>query len=113
MENQPLPSLCPNCQAILLPDTHFCPNCGFQILPVSHTIGIWRQVWIYFVSLAFPPFGFIWTWKYFRSSDASLKRVAIIATVLTIISVMLTIWWTVGFFNAMSQQINAVSNFGY
>lgn len=104
------PGICPNCGEILLPNTNFCPKCGYKINTAPQAISIGRQVWIYIVSLFLPPLGLIWTFKYFRSTDAQKKRIAWIATVLTIISTVFTIWYTINFFQGVSQQINQVNS---
>lgn len=106
------PTICPQCQNILLPNENFCPKCGFQIVQTPQVVGIGRQAWIYFVSLFLPPLGFIWTFKYFRSDNTQLKRIALIATVLTIISIIVSIWFTVGFFQGIQQQVNMYQSLG-
>ena|SRR6185312_540536 len=106
------PTICPQCQNILLPNENFCPKCGFQIVQNPQAIGMGKQVWIYFVSLFLPPLGLIWTFKYFRADNTKLKRIALIATVLTIISIIFTIWFTVGFFQGVQQQVNMYQTLG-
>lgn len=101
--------VCPSCGAITAPDDVFCGHCGFK-LNRQITIGIGRQIWIYFVSLALPPFGLIWTFKYFRSSSPQNKRIAWIALILTIASILLTIWASMAFLQGVQSQINSVSN---
>lgn len=106
------PSICPQCQTILLPNSNFCPNCGFQIVTSPQVIGIGKQVWIYFVSLFLPPLGFIWTFKYFKSENQQLKRIALIAAAITIISIIISIWISVGFFQGIQQQVNMYQSLG-
>ena len=105
------PSICPQCGAILLPNTNFCPACGFRISAIPQTISIGRQVWIYFVSLCLPPLGFIWTFKYFRSESIQKKRIAYIALALTVISIIFSVWFTVGFFQGIQQQYNQINTY--
>lgn len=105
------PTICPQCQTILLPNTNFCPKCGFQIVQNPQVIGIGRKVWIYFVSLFLPPLGLIWTFKYLRSDSIQLKRVALIATALTVISIVVSIWFTVSFFQGLQQQYNQIDTY--
>lgn len=107
------PSLiCQNCGNTLSPDDLFCSTCGTKIEKQPLTVGIGRQIWIYFISLALPPFGLIWTWKYLRSSNSQLKRIGIIAAILTVISIILTIWTTVGFLQGIQSQLNSYTNMG-
>ncbi len=103
--------VCHACGSVLAPDDIFCSHCGATVASVVETVGLWKQIWIYFVSIVFPPFGFIWTWKYLRSDNFELKRVGIIATVLTVVAIIVTIWVTLGFFQGMQSQLNAISNF--
>lgn len=102
--------VCPQCGSITTPDDTFCSHCGVKLNQIV-TIGMGKQIWIYFVSLALPPFGLIWTWKYLRSGTPQQKRIAWIALILTVISIIVTVWVTVGFLQGISDQINSVSNF--
>lgn len=105
------PSVCPKCGAILLPNTNFCPNCGYEVSTASQALSIGRQMWIYFVSLALPPLGLIWTFKYFHSPDTQKRRVALVATIITIVSLIATVWLTVGFFQGIQAQYNQIDTF--
>lgn len=110
MDTQQL--VCPTCGNILAPNDLFCPKCGTKVVRSMQPIGIGRQIWIYFVSLALPPFGLIWTWKYLRSDNSQVKRVGITAAILTVIAIVLTVWVTVGFLQSMQSQLNSYSNLG-
>lgn len=109
METAPL--ICPKCGAILAPDMQFCPHCGMPVAVKPLTIGMGKQIYIYVVSLLLPPLGLIWTWKYLRSSSSQAKKVGWIALILTIISVVATIWLTMSFLQGLGSQINSVSNY--
>lgn len=102
---------CPSCNQSIFPTDRFCPHCGYN-LSSSQGIGIGKQLYIYAVSLLLPPFGLIWTFKYFHSSEAIVRRVGIIAGVITIISCILTLWWFAGFWNSLQQQITTYQNLG-
>ncbi|HSD98124.1 MAG TPA: zinc ribbon domain-containing protein [Patescibacteria group bacterium] len=102
--------VCPVCGSITAPDDVFCSHCGTKLNRVV-AIGWVRQIWIYFVSFFLPPFGLIWTWKYLRSDKPPLKRIGWISLLLTVVSIILTAWVTVGFFQGVSSQINSVSNY--
>ena len=99
--------ICLKCKKPVAPTDNFCPNCGTKIV---RRVSIWRQIWIYFVSVAFPPLGLIWTFRYFRSQYKQVKWVGIIATVLTIISLIVTTWLTLGFINSVNQQLTQQLN---
>ena len=104
--------VCPNCGSILAPDDLFCARCGAKIVNQAQSVGLGKQIYIYAVSLFLPPLGLVWTWKYLRSSSSQMKRVGIIAAILTIISIWLTIWATMGFLQGMQSQLNSYSNLG-
>ena len=103
--------ICPTCGSILAPDDMFCSHCGAQVVKKVATIGLGKQIYIYFVSLFLPPFGLVWTWKFFRTGNAQMKRVGWIALILTIVSTIFTIWITIGFFQGLQSQINSVSSY--
>lgn len=101
--------VCSKCKASIQSTDNFCPHCGQQI--VRH-VGILRQIWIYFVSIAFPPLGLIWTFRYFRSSYSQPKKVAWAAALLTVLSTVITIWVSVGIIQTVQTQIQTQLN-GY
>ncbi|HYK08815.1 MAG TPA: zinc-ribbon domain-containing protein [Candidatus Eisenbacteria bacterium] len=104
--------VCPNCGNILVPGDAFCPKCGAKVENQAQSVGIGKQIYVYFVSFFLPPFGLIWAWKYMRSSSSQMKRVGIVAIVLTIAGIFLTIWTTMGFLQGMQAQLNSYSNLG-
>src|SRR5260221_5082256 len=102
---------CPQCKNILVPGSKFCPNCGFQ-LEGAQTFTTKKKLCMYAVSILAPPFGLIYFFKYYHSDNPEIKKVGLIAGVLTIISFLLTIWWTFGFFQSIQSQINSYSSLG-
>lgn len=104
---------CSKCKNPVSITDNFCPHCGTQIF---RQVSIGKQIWIYFVSIAFPPFGLGWTFKYMKSQHSQVRWVGIIAGVLTIISTIVTTWWTISIFqNAnqqLQQQLNGYQNLG-
>ena len=116
---QPIPiaqiqqEFCSKCKNKIAETDNFCPHCGTQIF---RQVSIGKQIWIYFVSIAFPPFGLGWTFKYMRSQHKQVRYVGIIAGVLTIVSLVVTTWWTVnvfqGFNQQLQQQLNSYQNLG-
>jgi len=102
---------CPKCQTILIPGGKFCPNCGYELV-ATQTFSLKKKLWMYTVSILAPPFGLVYFFKYYHSENAEIKKVGLIAGILTMISLILTIWWTFGFFQSIQNQINSVSNLG-
>ena|SRR5260221_5495030 len=104
--------VCPNCGNILVPGDLFCPKCGAKIVNQPQSVGIGKQIYVYFVALFLPPFGLIWTWKYLKASSPQIKRVGIIALILTIVGILLTLWTIGGLVQGMQSQLNSYSNLG-
>ena len=105
---------CSKCKNLIQPTDNFCPHCGNQIV---RSIGVGKQIWIYFVSIALPPLGLGYTFKYMRSQHTKVRWVGIIAGILTIISLVVTTWWTIGaiqgFNQQLQQQLNSYPTYGY
>jgi len=101
---------CPKCHAIISSGSNYCSNCGVPVSDKALHISIGRQLWIYFVSICLPPLGLGYTFKYIVSPSSQNKRVAIIAAILTIVSIVLTIWATMGLINSLQTQLNSQLN---
>lgn len=106
------PFVCPNCGSIIAPDDEFCSHCGIKLTQKNQKIGIGKQIWIYFVALALPPFGLVWTWKYLRTDNPQMKRIGWIALILTVVAIILTVWTIQGFLQGVQNQMNSYSNLG-
>lgn len=109
MENQQF--VCPNCGSIIAPNDKFCSKCGAK-LNQPQIVGIGKQIYIYFVSFFLPPFGLIWTWKFLRTDNTKLRIIGWVAAGLTVVSIILTVWVTLGFLQSLQQQLNSYSNLG-
>ena len=79
---------CIYCNDILLPAMNFCPHCGKPIKPGSIT-SISEQVKAYLVCLLVPPFGFYYTYKFFRYGSKRGRIVAWVTIVLNIVAIAL------------------------
>ena len=101
--------LCPTCQAATTPEAYFCSQCGKPVREKPLAATFMKQLWVYGVCLFAPPFGLWYTWKYLRQAGSTAKKIGIATIVLTIISIVFTIWVSASLLN----QINtAVNNFG-
>ncbi|HEX8965845.1 MAG TPA: zinc ribbon domain-containing protein [Patescibacteria group bacterium] len=103
-------TVCPKCGNTIFPTDEFCAHCGFRLSFQKDSFSIGKIIWIIFVSVVLPPFGLVWTFKYFKSKNPSQKKIAIMSLVLTIVSVILNIWLGIGIFSAVNQQINQVNS---
>ena len=79
----------------------------------SNQMTIGKQISIYALSFFLPPLGLIPGIKYLLRKDQKTKTVGIIAIILTIISIMVTIWMSVGFISQVTKQIQLYQNLGY
>lgn len=102
-------TVCPKCGNTIFPTDEFCAHCGLKLSFTKETFSTGKIIWIIFVSLVLPPFGLVWTFKYFRSKNQSEKKIAIMSLILTIVSVILNLWIGVGIFSAVNQQVNQVN----
>lgn len=102
--------LCPKCQTPNPVSNYYCLQCGKKLKepPVSTSIG--KQILIYAVSFLLPPFGLGWAFAYMRQKNGKAKVIGWIALLLTIISIALTVWITVAFFNAYTKLLNDLSS---
>ncbi len=101
---------CPYCGATAFPTDKFCSNCGKLI--EQEQIGIGKQIFIYAVSLCLSPLGFIWFFRYFRSEDSKKKRIGWIAGILTVFSLLISVWLVAQFFQSMQNQMNSYTQLG-
>ncbi len=104
---------CPSCHSTVSVTSYFCPNCGKPLKDKLPVVSLSRQIIVYFVSLFLPPFGFWYAWKYLKQPDDKSKKIGIAAVILTIISVIVTIWFTKGFINLINQILNPINNFNF
>ncbi len=59
------------------------------------------------MSLFIPPFGFWYVWKYIRQGDRKSKVIGIVAAILTVISIVISIWLWDKSVAALNQAMNA------
>lgn len=103
------PLVCSHCGAILAPDDVFCSRCGTKTGLVQK-IGIGRQIYIYVICFLLPPFGLIWVFRYWKNPAA--RRIAMVALLLTVVSLVVA-WWTLtSFFQGLQNQMNSYTNLG-
>lgn len=107
---------CPFCGVQIEAEDYFCPNCGKKVRekPLSTSIG--RQLVVYTVSLLLPPFGLVWVPRYWRISRAG-KKIAYVIILLTIISLVISVWVAVDFVHsfdtALQKELNTYPSLGY
>ncbi len=96
---------CRKCGGAISETDYFCPHCGKKIKtpPISTALG--TQILAYLVSVFVPPFGLWYTYRYFRNGDPRSKKIAIATIVLTVASIILTVWTTELLFTYLNRQV--------
>ncbi len=102
-----LQSLCSNCKGNTSPTDFFCPHCGKKLREESLSTTFAKQIWLYFLSFFFPPFGIWPAIKYLRQEDEKSKKIGIALLFITIISIVITLWFTLGFVNSFNKEFNS------
>lgn len=69
-------------------------------------ISLLKQTFIYLGSLLLPPLGLVWGFKYLKQKDPAVKRVGYLAILLTVISLVLTVWLSFKLVNTLNQSFN-------
>jgi len=104
---------CKECGHEISDEALACPNCGKPQRNKSLSVSLSRQITVYSISLLLPPFGFWYVWKYLRQRDSKSKKIGIAALILTIISIIFTIWFTKRLVNSINQTLNSINIYNY
>lgn len=96
---------CPKCAGSISENDYFCPHCGKKIKtpPISTSLG--TQILAYLVAVFAPPFGLWYTYRYFKNGDKLSKNIAIATIILTIVSLVVTVWTTELLFTYVNRQV--------
>jgi hypothetical protein len=101
---------CPNCKQNIAAQDFFCPNCGKKIKDKPQSTTVLRQIYVYLLSALLPPLGLWPAVKYLKQKDNKSKMIGYIAVALTVISVVISLWWYFNFIKTATQQINQQLN---
>ncbi|OGH16036.1 MAG: hypothetical protein A3C30_00735 [Candidatus Levybacteria bacterium RIFCSPHIGHO2_02_FULL_40_18] len=71
-------------------------------LPIS----LEKQIKVYAISILLPPLGLWPGIKYLTGKNEKAKTVGIVAIILTIISIIITVWLTIGFVSQLNNGLN-------
>lgn len=102
MEEQ---ATCPYCKSNISVMDFYCPVCGKNLKEKTLSTSISKQLFIYLLSLFLPPFGIWPAIKYLRQPDEKSKKIGVTAIILTLISIGITIWISVGILNSLQDQL--------
>lgn len=112
MDQQPS-LLCPVCHYPIKQEYYFCPNCGKNLKPAPLSTSLEKQIGVYLLSVFVPPFGLIPSIRYLTQKDEKSKMVGMVALLLTVLSTVITTYYTFqfvsGFTKTVDQQLNSQS----
>lgn len=101
-------AICKFCGQAVLSNYYFCPYCGKKLIEPPITAA--REIGVYLLSFFLPPLGLWPGIKYLLQKSERAKRVGVIAIMLTIISIVITVWITMGLMGTVTQSLNAQMN---
>ena len=104
---------CKECGQEISDEALVCPNCGKPQRDKPPSVSLSRQITVYSVSLFLPPFGLWYVWKYLKQKDGKSKKIGIAALILTVISIIVTIWFAERLVNSINQALNSVNIYNY
>lgn len=96
---------CPQCGTGIPVTDYFCPHCGRKIKDPPPSTSIWGQIKVYTFSILLPPFGIIPAIRYLRQADGKSKVIGLVIIVLTLISFVITIIYTMKFINTFNAEL--------
>lgn len=105
--------ICPHCGAPIVPEDYFCPQCGKKLKDKPPSTSVLAQIGVYLLSIFLPPFGLWPAVKYLRQSDEKSKRIGIAAVLLTALSLVVTVYLTIGIAGSINNTINSLNGIGY
>lgn len=102
-------STCPKCQSYNDETDFFCRVCGYKLKEEPLSISFFKQLSIYLISFFLPPLGLIPAIKYLRQGESKLKRIGIIAVIITLVSVIIQIFLLQSFMETFNKVLNGLS----
>ncbi|MDO8551519.1 MAG: hypothetical protein Q7S03_02465 [bacterium] len=70
------------------------------------TLSLFRQTGIYLASFLLPPLGLIWGFRYLKNNDQKVKIVGLVAILLTVVSLIITVWLSLYLMNTLTQSFD-------
>ncbi|MBI4066452.1 hypothetical protein HY411_01930 [Candidatus Gottesmanbacteria bacterium] len=98
-------SLCPACHVAVRPTDYFCFNCGKNLLAVPPGTTPVDQIKLYLGSIFLAPMGIVWGLRYLRVENDKSKIVGVVAMVLTAITIIIAVQYTVALVNILNSQV--------
>lgn len=99
-------SICPTCHTVVRPTDYFCFNCGKNLHETPLSTSRTTEFLYYAGSILLPPLGFWWAYKYYKQGGVDSKRIALICAILTVISTILALRWSMQIIESVNSQVN-------
>lgn len=107
MDEVVAPVVCPFCHVAVRPADYFCSNCGKNLHAVPLGTSVFDQAKLYLGSVFLAPMGIFWGMRYLREKSDSSKIVGVIAMLLSLVTLIVAIQYTVTFVNTINSQIGS------
>lgn len=102
--------VCPHCKSNVSLLDFFCPTCGKKLKEKPLSTSWSKQLLVYLLSALLPPLGLWPAIKYLRQPDQKSKKIGTAAIILTVLSIILTIWLSANLVNSFSDKIGSQLN---
>lgn len=104
--------ICPKCGSVVSASAYFCPQCGKSLKAKPISTSLSKQALVYLVSFFLPPFGLTYAWQYYKQGDEKSKEIALFSLILTIVSVILTLWAANSIMSSLTQSLGLGGGLG-
>ena len=101
---------CLKCQTVMPGNAYFCYNCGKSLRKLPPSSSVSRQITIYLTSFFVPPSGFLFGWQYIRQPDEKLKMIGVVAVILTVGSLLLSLWTFKALISFVYSQLGVINS---
>jgi len=101
---------CPHCEQVISQLDYFCPSCGKKLKGKPLSVSVGRQIFVYLLSVLLPPLGLWPAVRYLKQNSEKSRMIGFIAIALTIISIVVTVWFSIGYMNVFNQQLKQQLN---
>ena len=97
---------CKKCKAPIAENFYFCPTCGKKIKEPPYKFSWNKTIVILLESILLPPFGIIPGIRYLLKNDNRAILVGLSAIILTILSAVITLIYTINYINKTASTYN-------
>ncbi len=97
---------CKHCKNPVAENFYFCPNCGKKIKEPPYKFSWNKTIVILLESILLPPFGIIPGIRYLLKNDNRAILVGLSAIILTILSAVITLIYTINYINKTASTYN-------